>query len=166
MVVDLRQGAPAEVILNQLYKLTPLQTTFGVNLLALVGGRPRLLPLRAAIQCFLDFRREVVERRTAYELAQAEARAHILEGFALVLEHLDEVIALIRAAADTPTARAELMARFELSERQAQAILEMRLRSLTAMERQRVQDELDELRERIAELRMVVSLVCGLLLWV
>jgi len=157
VVVDLRQGAPAEVILNQLYKLTPLQTTFGVNLLALVGGRPRLLPLRAAIQCFLDFRREVVERRTAYELAQAEARAHILEGFVLVLEHLDEVIALIRAAADTPSARAELMARFELSERQAQAILEMRLRSLTAMERQRVQDELDELRERIAELRALLA---------
>ncbi|MCP5059636.1 MAG: DNA gyrase subunit A [bacterium] len=152
VVVELRKGAPEEVILNQIYKLTPLQTTFGVNMLALVGGRPQLLSLRDCLGHFLDFRREVVARRAAYDLAQAEARAHILEGFAIALDHLDEVIAIIRAAADTPAARSELMARFELSERQAQAILDMRLRSLTAMERQRVMDELEALRALIAEL--------------
>jgi len=152
VVIELRRGAPEEVILNQVYKLTPLQTTFGVNMLALVGGRPQLLSLRECLQHFLDFRREVVARRAAYDLAQAEARAHILEGFAIALDHLDEVIAIIRAAADTPAARSQLMARFELSERQAQAILDMRLRSLTAMERQRVMDELETLRALIAEL--------------
>jgi DNA gyrase subunit A len=157
VVIELRKDAPEEVILNQLYKLTPLQTTFGVNMLALVGGRPRLLPIRESIQLFLEFRREVVARRAAYDLAQAEARAHILEGFAIALDHLDEVIALIRAAADTAEARTGLMQRFELSERQAQAILDMRLRALTAMERQRVLDELEELRALIAELRALLA---------
>jgi DNA gyrase subunit A len=157
VVIELRKDAPEEVILNQLYKLTPMQTTFGVNMLALVAGRPQLLPIVDSIQHFLDFRREVVGRRAAYDLAQAEARAHILEGFAIALDHLDEVIAIIRAAEDTPTARSQLMERFELSERQAQAILEMRLRSLTAMERQRVLDELEELRALIAELTALLA---------
>ena len=157
VVIELRKDAPGEVILNQLYKLTPMQTTFGVNMLALVGGRPQTLPIIDAIQHFLDFRREVVARRAVYDLAQAEARAHILEGFATALDHLDEVIAIIRGSADTPTARGELMTRFSLSERQAQAILDMRLRSLTAMERQRVLDELEELRARIAELKELLA---------
>ncbi len=157
VVVELRKDAPAEVILNQLYKQTPLQTTFGVNMLALVDGRPRTLSLKEALRHFLDFRREVVARRTAYDLAQAEARAHILEGFAIALDNLDRVIAIIRGAEDTPAARTALMSEFELSERQAQAILDMRLRALTALERQKVLDELEELRARIAELKAILA---------
>ncbi|MAE94751.1 MAG: DNA gyrase subunit A, partial [Deltaproteobacteria bacterium] len=157
VVVELRKDAPEEVILNQIYKMTPLQTTFGVNMLALVGGRPKLLTLKDALQHFLDFRREVVARRAVYDLAQAEARAHILEGFAIALDNLDEVISIIRAAEDTAAARTSLMARFELSERQAQAILDMRLRALTAMERQRVLDELEELRALIADLQALLA---------
>ncbi len=157
VVIELRKDAPEEVILNQLYKMTPLQTTFGVNMLALVGGRPQLLTLKDALKHFLDFRREVASRRAIYDLAQAEARAHILEGFAIALDHLDEVIAIIRAADNTATARTNLMQRFELSERQAQAILDMRLRSLTAMERQRVLDELEELRVLIESLKELLA---------
>ncbi len=157
VVVELRKDAPEEVILNQIYKMTPLQTTFGVNMLALVAGRPKLLTLKDALNHFLDFRREVIARRAAYDLAQAEARAHILEGFAIALDHIDEVIAIIRAAEDTPTARTNLMQRFELSERQAQAILDMRLRALTAMERQRIMDELEELRALIASLKELLG---------
>ena len=157
VVIELRRDAPSEVILNQLYKQTPLQTTFGVNMLALVNGRPQVLSLKQSLRHFLDFRREVVARRTAYDLAQAEARAHILEGFAIALEHLDRVIEIIRGADDTPAARAGLIAEFELSERQAQAILDMRLRALTALERQRVLDELEELRAKIEELRAILA---------
>jgi DNA gyrase subunit A len=157
LVIELKKEAPEEVILNQLYKLTPMQTTFGVNMLALVGGRPRQLPLKEAIQHFLDFRREVVARRAAYDLAQAEARAHILEGFAIALDHLDEVIAVIRGAADANDARGQLQTRFALSERQAQAILDMRLRSLTALERQQVMDELAQIRATIDELRALLA---------
>jgi DNA gyrase subunit A len=153
IVIELRRDAPEEVVLNQLYKQTPLQTTFGVNLLALVNGRPQVLTLKQALRHFVDFRREVVVRRATYDLAQAEARAHLLEGFAIALEHLDEVIGLIRGAQDTAGARAQLIARFELSTRQANAILEMRLRALTALERQRVLDELGEIRARIANLK-------------
>jgi DNA gyrase subunit A len=126
-------------------------------MLALVGGRPRQLPLKEAIQHFLDFRREVVARRAAYDLAQAEARAHILEGFAIALDHLDEVIAVIRGAADANDARGQLQTRFGLSERQAQAILDMRLRSLTALERQQVLDELAQVRATIVELRALLA---------
>ena len=153
IVIELRRDAPEDVILNQLYKMTPLQTTFGVNLLALVNGRPQTLSLKEAMRHFIEFRKEVVIRRTIYDLAQAEARAHILEGFMVALDNLDEIIALIRESEDAQTAREQMMARFELSERQAQAILEMRLRSLTAMERQKVVDELEELRAKIADLK-------------
>jgi DNA gyrase subunit A len=157
IVIELRRDAPDEVVLNQLYKQTPLQTTFGVNLLALVNGRPQVLTLKQALRHFIDFRREVVVRRATYDLAQAEARAHLLEGFAIALEHLDEVIAIIRNSEDTAGARAQLMTRFELSERQANAILEMRLRSLTALERQRVLDELEEIRAKIADLKSLLA---------
>ena len=157
LVIELKKEAPEEVILNQLYKMTPLQTTFGVNMLALVGGRPRQLPLKEAIQHFLDFRREVVARRAAHDLAQAEARAHILEGFAIALDRLDAVIAVIRAAADANDARGQLQTRFGLSERQAQAILDLRLRSLTALERQQVLDELAEMRALIDQLRSLLA---------
>ncbi len=153
VVIELRKDANPEVTLNQLYKQTPLQNTFGVNMLALVNGRPQTLGLKEVLRHFLDFRREVVVRRTTYDLRQADARVHLLEGFALVLDNLDAVIALIRAAQDTAAARTALTDRFELSERQANAILEMRLRALTAMERQRVLDELQEIRARIEDLR-------------
>ncbi len=157
IVIELRRDTPPEVVLNQLYKMTPLQSTFGVILLALVQGRPVLLSLKEALRHFLDFRREVVIRRATYDLAQAEARAHLLEGLAVALERLDEVIALIRAAEDAAVARAQLMERLGLSERQAQAILEMRLRALTALERQKVLDELAELRAKIADLRDLLA---------
>jgi DNA gyrase subunit A len=152
IVIELRADAPEEVVLNQLYKLTPLQSTFGVNLLALVNNRPQVLTLKQALRHFIDFRREVVRRRAAFDLAQARARAHLLEGFEIALEHLDEVITVIRASQSTAEARERLMSRFALSERQATAILEMRLRALTALERQRVLDELAEVRAKIEDL--------------
>ena len=157
IVVELKKDAPPEVVLNQLYKQTPMQSTFGVNLLALVNGRPQTLSLKEALQHFIDFRREVVVRRATYDLTQAEQRAHLLEGFVIALDHLDEVIAVIRGAEDTNAARTALMGRFSLSERQANAILEMRLRSLTAMERQRVIDELAEVRAKIDELKALLA---------
>ncbi len=157
VVIELRRDAPEEIILNQLYKMTPLQSTFGVNLLALVNGRPQTLGMKEAISHFIEFRKEVVIRRAIYDLAQAEARAHILEGFVIALDNLDEVIRLIRASDTTAEARTALMERFALSERQAQAILDMRLRALTAMERQRVIDELEELRAKIADLRDLLA---------
>jgi DNA gyrase subunit A len=152
VVIELRREAPEEVVLNQLYKQTPLQTTFGVNMLALVNGRPQLLTLKEALAQFVEFRRTVVIRRASYDLAQARARAHVLEGFATALEHLDAIIALIRAAEDGAAARSALMERFQLSERQAQAILDMRLRALTALERQKILDELAEVRAKIEDL--------------
>ncbi|MCP4903800.1 MAG: DNA gyrase subunit A, partial [bacterium] len=127
VVIELRRDAPEEVVLNQLYKLTPLQSTFGVNMLALVNGRPQTLSLKKCLRHFLDFRREVVIRRTIYDLRQARARAHILEGFEVALDNLDAIIALIRSSETTADARTGLMTNFELSERQAQAILDMRL---------------------------------------
>jgi DNA gyrase subunit A len=157
VVIELKRDATPDVTLNQLYKQTPLQTTFGVNMLALVNGRPETLSLKEVLRPFLEFRREVVIRRATYDLRQAEARAHILEGLALVLDNLDAVIALIRAAQDTAEARASLMERLQLSERQANAILEMRLRALTALERQRVMDELAEVRARIEDLRGLLA---------
>jgi DNA gyrase subunit A len=157
IVIELRREAQGDIVLNQLYKMTPLQTTFGVNLLALVNGRPQLLSLKEALRYFIDFRGEVVVRRATYNLAQAEQRAHLLEGFAIALENLDEVIAIIRRSENTPAARTELMTRFELSERQANAILEMRLRSLTALERQKVLDELEGIRAKIADLKDLLS---------
>jgi DNA gyrase subunit A len=157
VVVELRRDANRDVILNQLFKMTPLQTTFGVNLLALVNGRPETLPIQMCMNHFITFRREVVIRRTIYDLAQAEARAHILEGFEIALDNLDEIIALIRASATANDARDELMTRFQLSERQAQAILEMRLRALTALEREKILNELRALREKIADLKDLLA---------
>ena len=157
VVIELRRDAQGDIVLNQLYKQTPLQSTFGVNLLALVNGRPQLLSLKQALRHFLDFRSEVVVRRATYDLAQAQARAHLLEGFEIALDNLDEVISIIRASESTADARTRLMERFELSERQTNAILEMRLRALTALERQRVLDELEEIRAKIADLRDLLA---------
>ena len=157
VVVELKRDANAEVTLNQLYKQTPLQTTFGINLLALVNGRPQTLSLKAMLRHFLDFRREVVIRTAIYDLRQAEQRVHVLEGFAAVLENLDAAIAVIRAAADAAAARAGLIERFRITEQQANAVLGMRLRALTALERQRVLDELAERRAEVEELRGLLA---------
>jgi len=157
VVVELKKDIDEQVVLNNLYKLSPMQSTFGVNMVALVNNRPQTLGLVALLRHFLDFRKEVVRRRAAFDLRQAEARAHILEGFARALDELDAVIALIRASESPAAAREGLMARFQLSEAQAQAILEMRLQRLTQLERQKILDELAEVRARIAELRELLA---------
>jgi DNA gyrase subunit A len=158
IVIELKRDAVPKVVLNKLFKHTPLQTTFGVNMVALVDGvNPRTLSLKQALVHYVDHQKEVVTRRTKDELDRAERRAHVLQGYLIALDHLDEVIALIRAAEDTDTARAGLMEQFGLSEIQAQAILDMRLRALTGLERKRVKDEFDDLMERIAELRAILA---------
>jgi DNA gyrase subunit A len=157
VVVDVKKGEPAQVILNNLYKHTPLQDSFGVILLAIVDQRPRVLNLLDACELFIDFRREVVRRRTAFELRKAEARAHVLEGYVIALDHLDEVIALIRAARTPDVARQGLISRFALSEIQADEILKLQLSRLTGLERQKIQDELKELVVRIADLKDILA---------
>ena len=157
VVVDVKKGEPAQVILNNLYKHTPLQDSFGVIFLAIVDQRPRVLNLLDACELFIDFRREVVRRRTAFELRKAEARAHVLEGYVIALDHLDEVIALIRAARTPEIAKQGLVARFALSEIQADEILKLQLSRLTGLERQKIQDELKELVIRIADLKDILG---------
>ncbi|HXB56964.1 MAG TPA: DNA gyrase subunit A [Vicinamibacteria bacterium] len=157
IVIDVKRDEPSQVILNNLYKHTPLQDTFGIIFLAIVDQRPRVLNLLEACELFIDFRREVVRRRTTYELRKAEERAHILEGFVIALASLDQVIALIRAAKTPPEAKAGLIAQFGLSERQADAILEMQLQRLTGLERQKIADELKEKRELIARLKEILA---------
>jgi DNA gyrase subunit A len=155
--IELKREAIPQVVLNKLYKHTPLRTTFGYNAVALVDGVPRTLALRDLLGHYLDFQREVVTRRSKFELRRAEARAHVLQGYLIALDNLDAVIALIRAADDTDAAREGLMREFDLSEIQAQAILDLRLRALTALERKRVEDEHADLVERIAELRSILG---------
>jgi DNA gyrase subunit A len=157
VVVDVKKGEPAQVILNNLYKHTPLQDSFGVILLAIVDQRPRVLNLLDACELFIDFRREVVRRRAAFELRKAEARAHVLEGYVIALDHLDEVIALIRAARTPEVAKQGLVARFALSEIQADEILKLQLSRLTGLERQKIVDELKELVVRIADLKDILA---------
>ncbi|MCJ2544241.1 DNA gyrase subunit A [Thermostichus vulcanus] len=157
VVIELKRDAQAQVVLNNLYKQTPLQANFGVNMLAILQGEPRTLTLRDSLQAFLDFRQEVIERRTRYELQKAEERDHLLQGYLLALAHLDRVIVLIREAADTATARAELQAVFGLSEAQADGILQMQLRRLTALESEKIQAEHEELVRRIADLRDILA---------
>ena len=155
--IDLKREAIPQVVVNKLFKHTPLQTTFGYNAVALVDGVPRTLSLLELIQHYLDYQREIVTRRSKYELRRALERAHVLEGYLVALDNLDEVIALIRAADDSDQARAQLMERFELSEIQAQAILDLRLRALTGLERKRIEDEYADLQERIGELRAILG---------
>jgi DNA gyrase subunit A len=155
--IDLKREAIPQVVLNKLYKHTALQATWGYNAVALVDGVPRTLALRDLLSHYLDFQREVVTRRLKYELRKAEARAHVLLGYLIALDNLDAVIALIRGAADADAAREGLMQEFELSEIQAQAILDLRLRALTALERKRVEDEHKDLVERIGELRTILG---------
>jgi DNA gyrase subunit A len=157
IVIELKRGEVPEVILNNLYKHTQLQTTFGIIMLAIVGGRPKVLPIIDIIDHFIEFRREVVRRRTEFELRKAEARAHILEGLRIALDHLDEVIKLIRGSKSPAEARAGLMTRFALSLLQSQAILDMQLQRLTGLERQKILDELAELLKVIERLRAILS---------
>jgi DNA gyrase subunit A len=155
--IELKREAIPQVALNKLFKHTPLQTSFGYNAVALVDGVPRTLSLLELVRHYLDYQREVVIRRSKHELRRAEARAHILSGYLLALDNLDAVITLIRAAADTDSARAGLMEGFELSELQAQAILDLRLARLTGLARKEVEDEYADLQERIAELRAILG---------
>jgi DNA gyrase subunit A len=157
IVIELKRGAQPRKVLNQLYKYTPLQSTFGVQLLALVEGEPRLLSLRRALQIFIEHRREVITRRTQFELEKARARAHILEGLLIALANLDAVIQTIRQSTDAEAAKERLMSRFNLSERQAQAILDMQLRRLAALERQKIEDEHREILERITYLEELLG---------
>ncbi len=157
VVVELKRDADPEVVLNQLYKLTPMQESFGVIMLAIVDGRPRVLPLKEALQIFLDHRKEVVTRRTAYELRKAEERRHILEGLKTAVENLDAVLALIRKAADAAAARAGLQQQFQMSEIQAQAVLDMRLQRLTNLEREKIVEEHAETVRLIERLRQILA---------
>jgi DNA gyrase subunit A len=157
VVVDVKKGEPAQVILNNLYKHTPLQDTFGVNMLAIVEQRPRVLNLLDVCELFLDFRRDVVRRRTEHELRKAEERAHVLEGYVIALDHLDDVIALIRASQTPEIAHRGLVARFGLSEIQADEILKLQLQRLTGLERQKILDELAALRVKIADLKDILA---------
>ena len=157
IVVELKRDSNARVVLNKLFQLTPLQSSFSINNVALVKGRPRTLNLKDMIGYFVDHRHEVVIRRTKYELAEAEKRAHILEGLLIALDHLDEVIALIRASRTADEAREGLMQKFELSEIQAKAILDMRLQRLTGLEREKIQAQYQELQEKIEYYRSVLA---------
>jgi len=151
--IELKRDAVPQVVLNKLFKHTPLQTTFGYNAVALVDGVPRTLSLRDLLFHYLDFQREVITRRSKFELRKAVDRAHVLEGYLIALDNLDEVIALIRGSADQNEAREGLVKGFRLTEIQAQAILDLRLRALTALERKQIENEYRDLQERIAELR-------------
>ncbi|HME61599.1 MAG TPA: DNA topoisomerase (ATP-hydrolyzing), partial [Candidatus Binatia bacterium] len=157
VVIELKRDAVAEIIINQLHKHTQLQDSFGMNMLAIVDGRPKLLNLKEALKCFLEHRKEVVTRRTAYDLRKAEERLHILEGYRIALDNLDAVIALIRSSADPRVAKEGLMTNFSLSEIQAQAILDLRLQRLTGLERGKIMDEHRETLELIAKLRAILA---------
>lgn len=157
IVVELRRDAYPRVVLNNLYKQTPLQTNFGANMLALVNGKPELLTLKRYLHVFLDFRIDTIRRRTEYEKRKAEERDHLLQGLLIALDNLDAIIALIRHAADSPTAKQELIERFGLSEPQADAILQMQLRRLTALEAQKIEQEHQELLAKIADLNDILN---------
>ncbi|MCY7618327.1 MULTISPECIES: DNA gyrase subunit A [Bacillus] len=157
IVIELRRDANVHVLLNNLYKQTTLQTSFGINLLALVDGQPKVLSLKQCLEYYLEHQKVIIRRRTAYELRKAEARAHILEGLRIALDHLDEVIALIRGSQTAEIARNGLMENYSLSEKQAQAILDMRLQRLTGLEREKIEDEYKGLVDLIAELKAILA---------
>ena len=155
--IELRRDANANVILNQLYKHTQLQDTFGVIMLALVNNEPKVMNLLDMLNYYLQHQEEVVTRRTKYELNKAEERAHILKGLLIALDHIDEVIQIIRSSANVQDAKAELMKRFDLSDAQSQAIVDMRLRALTGLEREKLENEYNELMKRIGELKAILA---------
>ncbi|WP_285852370.1 DNA gyrase subunit A [Robertmurraya korlensis] len=157
IVIEVRKDANANVLLNNLYKQTALQTSFGINTLALVNGQPKVLNLKQCLVYYLDHQKVVIRRRTEFELRKAEARAHILDGLRIALDHLDAVISLIRSSQTTDIAREGLMTTFELSEKQAQAILDMRLQRLTGLEREKIEEEYQSLVKLIAELKEILA---------
>jgi len=157
VVIEVRKDANANVLLNNLYKQTALQTTFGINMLALVNGEPKVLNLKQTLYHYLEHQKVVIRRRTEYELKKAEARAHILEGLRVALDHLDAVINLIRNSRTTDIARQGLMEQFSLTEKQAQAILDMRLQRLTGLEREKIEEEYQELVKLISELKAILA---------
>ena len=155
--IDVKRDASAQVVLNQLYSFTQLQTTFGVIMLAIVNGEPKILNLKEMLTNYIDFQEEVIARRTAFDLKKAEERMHILEGLKIALDNIDEVIATIRASKDTSDAVNNLMEKFALTEIQAQAIVQMRLRQLTGLEREKIEDEIKELGIKIADFREILA---------
>lgn len=157
IVIEVRKDANANVLLNNLYKQTALQTSFGINMLALVDGHPRVLNIKQCLQYYLQHQQVVIRRRTEFELRKAEARAHILEGLRIALDHIDEVINLIRSSQTTDIAREGLISTFGLSEKQAQAILDMRLQRLTGLEREKIEDEYQGLVQLMAELNAILA---------
>jgi len=157
IVIELKRDQQADIVLNQLYKHTTMQVTFSVMMLGLDHGIPKMLTLKQLIEAFVDHRHEVVTRRTEYELRKAEERAHILEGYRIALDNIDAVIALIKKSKDTPTAHAGLMKTFKLSDRQATAILEMRLQRLTGLERKKIEEEYRDLIKRISQLKAILE---------
>lgn len=156
-VIEVRRDASASVILNNLFKMTQMQTSFGFNMLAIQNGVPKILSLRQILDAYIEHQKEVVTRRTQFDKEKAEARAHILEGLLIALDHIDEVIRIIRASETDQEAQAELMSKFKLSERQSQAILDMRLRRLTGLERDKIQSEYDDLIALIADLADILA---------
>ena len=156
-VIEVRRDASANVILNNLFKMTQMQTSFGFNMLAIQNGVPKILSLRQILDAYIEHQKEVVTRRTQFDKEKAEARAHILEGLLIALDHIDEVIRIIRSSETDQEAQAELMSKFKLSERQSQAILDMRLRRLTGLERDKIQSEYDELIALIADLADILA---------
>ena len=157
LVVTVKRNYEASSVLNKLYKYSPLQSSFSINNRALVGGVPKVLNMKEMIQNFIDFRHEVVIRRTQFELDNAEKRLHILEGYRIALDNIDEIIATIKASANVTEARDNLMSKFKLSEIQAKAILDMRLQKLTGLEREKIENEYNELLETIERLRAILA---------
>ena len=157
IIIELKRSAQPKKVLNQLYKFTPLQTTFGAQMLALVEGEPRLLSLKRALHVYLEHRRDVITRRSQFDLNKALARAHILEGLLIALANLDDVIQTIRKSPDADVAKERIMSRFNLSDRQAQAILDLQLRRLAALERQKIEDEQNQILENIAYLEDLLA---------
>ncbi len=157
IVIELKKDAIPQVIINQLYKMTPMQSSFGIIMLAIVGGQPKVLALREVLGYFIEHRKEIVTRRTLFELKKAEARAHVLEGLKIALENLDEVIQVIKSSANPAEAKARLVARFGLSEIQAQAILDMRLHRLTGLERDKIIDEYNQIMALIRRLKEILG---------
>ncbi|KRL98267.1 DNA gyrase subunit A [Levilactobacillus hammesii] len=157
IVIDVRRDASAEVILNNLYKMTLMQTSFGINMLAIVNGAPKVLGLKAILQYYLDFQLEVIRRRTQFELKKAEARAHILEGLRIALDHIDAIITIIRQSQTAEVAKNELMTRYSLSDKQSQAILDMRLVRLTGLEREKVEKEYNDVMANIKDYKEILA---------
>ncbi|GIN72482.1 DNA gyrase subunit A [Bacillus sp. J14TS2] len=157
IVMEVRRDANAEVILNNLYKMTAMQTSFGINMLALVNGEPKVLNLKQCLTYYLEHQQVIIRRRTEFELRKAEARAHILEGLRIALDHIDAIISLIRGSKTTDIARTGLMEQFDLSEKQAQAILDMRLQRLTGLEREKIEEEYQNLLTLISELKAILA---------